>query len=349
MSEVFDAYHKWLGIPPREQPPDHYRLLGVCRFESDLDVIEHAADQRMAHVRSFQSGPHAKQSQRLLNELSSARRKLLDSDWKAKHDKALRATLKVQEPGVAASPPPPGQLSPSGSQSTKALAAMGPGQTPSEIRCPSCSQPLTAEPTWIGRRIVCSQCSHHFVCPSLDIGIDGTPPTPDVRVADSPSPVPQQAVVFEPVDDPLRRDRNWDSDPDYFAHIMGDDADPTQPETTDDLSESSWTVAKRVTLRPKDEPDGRIGRKTSALPNEPAATSPIADRIRRCPYCGEEILAVAKKCKHCLEFLDGRSQQERMRSSSQQHQNQTQGTSGCTLIILIVLGIVLGVVFLSFL
>lgn len=26
---------------------------------------------------------------------------------------------------------------------------------------------------------------------------------------------------------------------------------------------------------------------------------------KQCPYCGEEILAIAKKCKHCGEWLDG--------------------------------------------
>ena len=58
MPEHFDAYHKWLGIRPEEQPPNHYRLLGVAPFESDRDVLANAADQRMAHLRNFQSGPH---------------------------------------------------------------------------------------------------------------------------------------------------------------------------------------------------------------------------------------------------------------------------------------------------
>lgn len=28
------------------------------------------------------------------------------------------------------------------------------------------------------------------------------------------------------------------------------------------------------------------------------------EKTKRCPYCGEEILAIAKKCKHCGEWLD---------------------------------------------
>ena len=35
----------------------------------------------------------------------------------------------------------------------------------------------------------------------------------------------------------------------------------------------------------------------------------IMEKTKRCPYCGEEILAVAKKCKHCGEWLEEKKQE----------------------------------------
>ena len=34
------------------------------------------------------------------------------------------------------------------------------------------------------------------------------------------------------------------------------------------------------------------------------------EETKKCPYCGKEILAVAKKCKHCGEWLDERNEQK---------------------------------------
>lgn len=36
-----------------------------------------------------------------------------------------------------------------------------------------------------------------------------------------------------------------------------------------------------------------------------AVSSPTA-AVRKCPFCAEEILAEAKKCKHCGEFVNAR-------------------------------------------
>lgn len=107
MSDEFDAYHEWLGIPPKDQPPHHYRLLGIELFETMPKVIESAADRQMAHVRTFQSGKRVTVSQRLLNEISAARVCLLNPDKKLKYDESLRENLQAAaaEPVVAAAEP----------------------------------------------------------------------------------------------------------------------------------------------------------------------------------------------------------------------------------------------------
>ncbi len=85
----FDPYHQWLGIPPSEQPPDHYRLLGIRQLEDDPSVIENAADRQMAHLKTFQAGPSSNDSQRLLNQVAAARVCLLNAAKKDAYDQQL--------------------------------------------------------------------------------------------------------------------------------------------------------------------------------------------------------------------------------------------------------------------
>src|SRR5881397_2101136 len=52
------------------------------------------------------------------------------------------------------------------------------------------------------------------------------------------------------------------------------------------------------------------GKALSVVIQSPATATPTAgasttaEPTKRCPFCGEVILAIAKKCKHCGEFLD---------------------------------------------
>jgi len=114
MPKEFDPYRKWLGIPPKDQPPHHYRLLGIAPFEDDPDVIENAAERQMAHVRRFQSGQRASLSQTILNELAAAKICLLDPRKKVQYDEILREKLEptalpVAE-AIAEAPPVAGEL-----------------------------------------------------------------------------------------------------------------------------------------------------------------------------------------------------------------------------------------------
>jgi len=110
MAGRFDPYHRWLGIPPKDQPPNHYRLLGLQLFEADADVIESAADQRMAHLRTFQTGKHSPLSQKLLNEVAAAKLCLFSPQKRAAYDELLRQKL----PERAAEVPAPQAAEPVG-------------------------------------------------------------------------------------------------------------------------------------------------------------------------------------------------------------------------------------------
>jgi hypothetical protein len=97
MAGNFDPYYKWLGIPPKDQPPNFYRLLGIELYEADPEVIAIAAEQRIGHVRSFQSGEYALISQKLQKKILAVRDYLLDSEKKAEYDASLKLQLRHQQ------------------------------------------------------------------------------------------------------------------------------------------------------------------------------------------------------------------------------------------------------------
>ncbi len=94
MPEDFDPYRKWLGIPAKDQPPHHYRLLNIEPFEKDADVISNAADARTAQLKQYQSGEHAEAAKKIGKEIVEARVCLLNGKKRAAYDKQLRSQLK---------------------------------------------------------------------------------------------------------------------------------------------------------------------------------------------------------------------------------------------------------------
>ena len=104
MGNEFDPYYEWLGIPPKHQPANHYRLLGIDGNEADAEVIRHAAKQRLAYLRTLQTGPRGKAANQLLNEISRAQHTLLDPAQRQAYDATLQSPSQAAPPEL---PPHP--------------------------------------------------------------------------------------------------------------------------------------------------------------------------------------------------------------------------------------------------
>ena len=97
----FDPYYEWLGIPPKDQPAHHYRLLGVELFEEHRSAIDAAANRLMAYLQELSNGEDAALAQKLLNEVSAARVCLLNAEQKSIYDRKLKAHLQKKPAQVA--------------------------------------------------------------------------------------------------------------------------------------------------------------------------------------------------------------------------------------------------------
>jgi len=101
MSAPFDPYREWLGIPPAQQLPHHYQLLGLSLYEGEPEAIRQAAKQRIARVRDRAGDEQQDLVRQIVNELAVARDCLLNTTLKTQYDARLRAS------GVRATPAPP--------------------------------------------------------------------------------------------------------------------------------------------------------------------------------------------------------------------------------------------------
>ena len=78
----------WLGLPPDNWPPDHYRLLGLEPGESDPERIEQRVHERLEIVRRYQL-IHPEQVTEAMNRLAQAFVCLTDPKAKRGYDTAL--------------------------------------------------------------------------------------------------------------------------------------------------------------------------------------------------------------------------------------------------------------------
>ena len=95
--QEFDPYHQWLGIPPDEQPPTFYRLLGISEFEFDREVITEAAYRQIGHVKQYASGQHRNAATQILNELAKAQVILLNPKKKTQYDILIQEVTEEEE------------------------------------------------------------------------------------------------------------------------------------------------------------------------------------------------------------------------------------------------------------
>lgn len=100
---AFDPLHKWLGIPESEQPPHHYRLLGIPLFEDDPEVIDAAAYKHLAYLHEMTNGPNAEEAEELSNLIATARICLCHEGKKAKYDRKLRREMGSESANPASS------------------------------------------------------------------------------------------------------------------------------------------------------------------------------------------------------------------------------------------------------
>lgn len=101
----FDPYKEWLNLDRSSETIDSYALLGLSRFETDKEKISVAAGKQLSLLRAVMPGEHTIFWTRLIDEVESAKKCLLDDSAKAAYDQALQSGQAPNIPAAQATPP----------------------------------------------------------------------------------------------------------------------------------------------------------------------------------------------------------------------------------------------------
>lgn len=226
----FDPYQRWLGIPPQDQPPHFYRLLGLELFEEDPEVIKAAAENAIAFIQQNAFGEELQKSQRLLKDIEKVAAYLMSPPHKAKYDKKLKAKLGMSPPEVTAPEAPTQSTSPQ--PKTAAPTSPSSQESPRPIQVDSQSAVSTLEKSKRASKINVAGFEISYPAAAVGIavflavaillgmqfmGTDSAQPTsvakqPPAPAATSESPKPQTpqnpalvAKANKPVPKPLKQ------------------------------------------------------------------------------------------------------------------------------------------------
>lgn len=110
-----DFYGEWLRVPAGKRPPTYFDLLGLTEADTDPQIIAAAAALQAQRVKANQSGPHAEQCAKLMQEIAQAKAVLSNPEQRAKYvaimqtKRAATATRGKDDPWwkaeIAGSPP----------------------------------------------------------------------------------------------------------------------------------------------------------------------------------------------------------------------------------------------------
>lgn len=67
------AYHEWLGIPLKNDAPNHYELLGIPIFECNPNVISNGAARCISFLQSMVASEFAELAQEIQKEVAQAK------------------------------------------------------------------------------------------------------------------------------------------------------------------------------------------------------------------------------------------------------------------------------------